>query len=162
MKTVAGRLRLSPTDLGNFVACRHLSALDLALAAGTITPPDGEHWFSAALQRRGEQHERAYVAHLLEHHGSATDLSACRFDREGFRATRAAMARGDAVILQAPLGDGISLQPQSVERSDLACPVCGDPGRESGAVRTVVPDAPADAVGERILSVCGDGDVRVP
>lgn len=105
MKGINGHLRLSPTDLGNFVACRHLTAQDLALAQGTIPSPASDRWFSAALQRRGEQHERAYVTYLAAVHGRLTDLSACRFDDEGFRATRAAMARGDRVILQAPLGD---------------------------------------------------------
>lgn len=101
-----GRRICSPTDLANFLACRHLSVLDLATLAGTLRPPVWADPVAETLRRRGEVHERGYVDHLRASGRSITDLSAVRTDRvAALVATRAAMADGADVIVQGALGD---------------------------------------------------------
>jgi len=105
MKIIGDRARLSATDLANHVACRHLTALDLAVAQDRVAPPGKTAWLPASMQQRGEAHERAYVEYLRGRHNRVVDLRDCRFDDNGFRTTRDTMARGAAVLLQAPLGN---------------------------------------------------------
>ncbi|MGC4083730.1 MAG: hypothetical protein QM736_16870 [Vicinamibacterales bacterium] len=105
MKVVAGRIRLSATDLANHVACRHLTALDRAVAEERLAPPESTAWLPASMQQRGEAHERAYVDYLRSTHAQVVDLRDCRFDTDGFRAVRDAMHSGADILLQAPLGD---------------------------------------------------------
>ena len=59
-----GRLLLSPSDLNNFLACEHRTALDLARARGEILlervpRPDAE-----LVAERGREHERGHLARL--------------------------------------------------------------------------------------------------
>jgi len=39
MKLEAGRLRLAASDVANFLACGHLTRLDMLLARGQLRPP---------------------------------------------------------------------------------------------------------------------------
>jgi hypothetical protein len=66
MKLVAGAVRLSPTDLTNYAACEHLTTLDLQLARGELKKPDDFCLVTEALRRRGEAHERAYMACAIQ------------------------------------------------------------------------------------------------
>src|SRR5258706_11698114 len=103
MKIGAHGLQLSPTDMANHVACRHLSVLNLAVAHGRLAQPERTAWLPASLQQRGEAHERAYVEHLRSEHLHIVDLRDCRFDADGFNATQEALQRRADVVLQAPL-----------------------------------------------------------
>src|SRR5258706_3798526 len=103
MKIGARGLQLSPTDMANHVACRHLSVLNLAVAQERLAAPERTAWLPASLQQRGEAHERAYVEHLRSEHLHIVDLRDCRFDADGFNATQEALRRGADVVLQAPL-----------------------------------------------------------
>jgi predicted RecB family nuclease len=104
MKITAERIRLSATDLANHVACRHLTALEVQVARGILSLPKTMPGLPASLRHRGEAHERAYVDYLGAQGHNLVDLQEFRFDAEGFRATREAMAIGAEVLLQAPLG----------------------------------------------------------
>src|SRR5215472_18116080 len=64
MKLAAGQIRLAATDLGNHLACRHLTTLDLAVAEGQRAAPDWAAPDLAVIRERGERHEREYLAHL--------------------------------------------------------------------------------------------------
>ena len=64
MKIAAGKIRLAATDLGNHLACRHLTTLDLQLAQGKRAEPDWAAPDLAVIIERGERHEREYLAHL--------------------------------------------------------------------------------------------------
>ena len=92
MKIVADRVRLSPTDVASHVACRHLTALDLAVAQGRLRPSEITAWLPASMQQRGEAHERAYVEYLRTRYARVVDLRGSRLDERGFRETRNAMA----------------------------------------------------------------------
>jgi len=59
-----GRLRLSATDLANFLGCRHRTALGMAAASGTLKRPSVDDPGLEALFRRGLDHEAAHAASL--------------------------------------------------------------------------------------------------
>ncbi|MEO8483060.1 MAG: hypothetical protein ABI634_12675, partial [Acidobacteriota bacterium] len=60
----APHLRSSPTDLANFLVCRHKTSLDLRAAKGEIGIPAWDDPLVAVLRERGQQHERAYIETL--------------------------------------------------------------------------------------------------
>ena len=104
MRSTSRGLQLAATDLANHLACRHLTALDLAAARGEFDPPSWRRPGLDALRERGFEHERAYLAHL-----AAAGLSmahAAESDESGVAWTIEAMRRGVDAIVQAPLGSG--------------------------------------------------------
>jgi uncharacterized protein len=105
MKLTADSLRLSPTDLSNHLTCRRRTGLDLAVALGSLEPPQPRDSSVDALRARGDAHERAYVEslrvarlHVVEIESSAAP---------GVRAARTidAMRAGADVVVQAALMD---------------------------------------------------------
>ena len=64
MRILDGQLVLSPSDLSNFLTCRHRAGLDLAAARKVIEKPRYEDPYVAMLGRHGDEHERAYVDQL--------------------------------------------------------------------------------------------------
>ena len=67
MRQHEDQLILAPTDLGNFLSCRHLISLDLAAARGEIERPVRYDALMEDLRARGHRHERAYLERLREH-----------------------------------------------------------------------------------------------
>src|SRR5829696_2613298 len=93
-----GRLLLSPSDLNNFLACEHRTALDLARARGEILlqripRPDAE-----LVAERGREHERAHLAALRER---GLDVEEIAPGDGAPEATAEAMRAGRDVIHQA-------------------------------------------------------------
>jgi uncharacterized protein len=103
MKVVDDRLRLSPVDVANHLACRHLTTLDLAVAEGRLERPVASQSLLEQLKERGRQHEAAYVQYLQSQGFGIVDLADQALTAEGMAAAREAMARGADVIVQAPL-----------------------------------------------------------
>lgn len=106
MRIVGDALRLSPSDLANHLACRHLTALDLAVAEGRVDPPPMGGPLAALLQERGRRHEAAYVEYLRGQGLNAVDLRDRPLTEDGIAATLDGMTRGHDVIVQAPLIEG--------------------------------------------------------
>lgn len=96
------QLILSPSDLSAFLACRHRTGLDLAVADGVLTAPVRDDTFVQGLRERGLEHERRYVEWLRASGREVADLSALRGEAAE-AATREAMARGVDVVCQAAL-----------------------------------------------------------
>src|SRR5580700_1713339 len=74
MKASSGDFRLSASDLSNHLACRHLTSLDFDVAVGEQSAP---RWHSPdlwVLQKRGLEHETAYIAYLAAQGLSVVDL----------------------------------------------------------------------------------------
>ncbi|MFN8175841.1 MAG: TM0106 family RecB-like putative nuclease [Solirubrobacteraceae bacterium] len=119
-----GRLLLSPSDLNNFVACRHLTALDLAAANGEIQRPDGAPDPTAELvARKGDEHERSYLAGLRERGKSVVEIPHTPGGLDAIEAdaaaTAEAMRAGAEVIYQATfLHDGWRGHADFLERRD--------------------------------------------
>ena len=111
MRLVDGRLRLSPSDLGNHLACSHLTQLELRVVRGALERPFLEDPYGDVIRRKGNEHERAYLVRL----GAAGKRIARMpvYEDAGFDAAEArrlseeAVRAGEAdVIYQAYLTDG--------------------------------------------------------
>ena len=103
MHLVDSNLRLAPSDLSEFLSCRHRTGLDLAVAAKALDRPHRHDPMADALRKRGAEHERAYVASLR-----AKGLQVVEIDQEpppdaGIARTLDAMRSGADVIVQAAL-----------------------------------------------------------
>nr|MDQ6938431.1 TM0106 family RecB-like putative nuclease [Actinomycetota bacterium] len=95
-----GELVVSPTDLTNFLACRHLTRLDLEVATRRrAKPADGADEALALLFAKGMEHERRYLAALRSRH-AVTEIDATSLP-DAAMATEAAMRAGAPVIYQA-------------------------------------------------------------
>ena len=100
------QLILSPTDLSSFLACRHKTGLDLAVARGALATPEWSDPVGQSLRERGLEHERHYLQWLSAGALQVADLSTLKGEAAD-AATRDAMSRGMDVIYQATLtGDG--------------------------------------------------------
>ena len=64
MRATHGIVELSASDLSQFLACRHRTALDLAVAHGHRPAPTSLDPALDVLQQRGLEHERRYVNSL--------------------------------------------------------------------------------------------------
>jgi predicted RecB family nuclease len=100
MRILDGELVLSPSDLANFLACRHRAGLDLAAAHKVIERPRHEDPYAAMLKQHGEDHERAYVDSLRSQGKRVEDLTDAA---DAAEKTKAAMRAGVEVIVQARL-----------------------------------------------------------
>jgi uncharacterized protein len=102
-----GLLLFSPTDLNAFLACEHLTALQLAVARGELKKPFRVNPHAELIRRKGDEHEAAYLAELEAkgRHVTTIDFD----DRDWVRAaqeTEEAIRDGADVVYQAALTDG--------------------------------------------------------
>src|SRR4030095_2807063 len=51
----------SPSDLGSFLACEHLTQLELAVALREGRRPSYENAYAELLRRKGQEHEAAFL-----------------------------------------------------------------------------------------------------
>ena len=110
MQEVDGVVVLSPSDLRNFMACRHLTQLERQVVAGvSVRPPAGDP-DRDLLIRRGDDHERAELARVLAARADVVQIPRPVSSMEALRAaeaaTLAAMRAGTPVISQASFFDG--------------------------------------------------------
>ncbi|MGB2713039.1 MAG: TM0106 family RecB-like putative nuclease [Vicinamibacterales bacterium] len=101
MRTTANGLVLAATDLSNFLACPHRSALDFAAALEQIAAPDSlldAH--TRLLRERGEAHERAYVQYLRNEGLNVVEVPQDGTLGSRVEATIAALASGADVVYQ--------------------------------------------------------------
>src|SRR5688572_31339114 len=110
MQRLDGRLVLSPTDLTAHQECRHLTRLDLGVAAGEWAAPDVET--TEELQfvfDRGMAHEKKCLDSLKAEGRTVAEIGTV-FDAEGRRRAEAetveAMRRGFDVVYQGTFFDG--------------------------------------------------------
>lgn len=109
MRVTGGSLVLAPTDLSSFLACRHRTALDLAVAGGALRLPVAADPFAELLQRLGAEHEERHVASLRAEHLHVVTIERDAEARDQARETEetlAAMRTGADVIVQARLTHG--------------------------------------------------------
>jgi predicted RecB family nuclease len=106
MQIVDGRPIYSATDLNNFLACEHLTTLELAVLRGETKRPERSGQ-SELLSQLGEEHEQNYLRELTAGGGQVTTIERVRGAslEQAAADTEAAMARGDAFIYQATFFD---------------------------------------------------------
>src|SRR3954469_20736492 len=107
MDARTGHLLLTPSDVNNFIACDHRTALDLLRARGQlelrrIPRPDAE-----LIAERGRQHEAAFLDRLRTAGCDICEIDTDAGTEAAARATSQAMRDGREVIFQAAfLDDG--------------------------------------------------------
>ncbi|NPU11973.1 TM0106 family RecB-like putative nuclease [Bradyrhizobium sp. 83002] len=107
MHKADGKLFLSAGDLVGHLSCRYLTALDVKVANGELAKPKIWDPVLETLAERGAVHERDYVHHLTSTGTVATLIDGVGVDAISVAATREALGRGDAIIVQAALQDGV-------------------------------------------------------
>jgi uncharacterized protein len=103
MQNVAGRIFLSPSDLNDYVNCRHLTTLAREVARGERGWPRRSEESAKLLQEKGELHELHFLEQLRSEGRDVVDIAkddAWDFDKAAVR-TRQAMGAGADVISQA-------------------------------------------------------------
>ena len=107
MKITDSRLRLSASDVANYLACQHLTQLDLQMAQGRLRPP---HEFDIGfhdLVRRGEVHETAVLDRFRADGRVVVEIS----EADGAEATAEAIRAGVELIYQGTLTGGSGSEP---------------------------------------------------
>ena len=146
MKLADDGLRLSATDLANFIACRHLTHLDFGRVHKRIAPPPRLQWQLEEvrlLQKRGLEHEAEYVQTLAD--SDAVE----RLETHAQAETERAMRRGAAVIVQATLGEG-----RWLGRADVLRRVEGESRLGSWAYEVVDTKLSRETKAGTILQLC--------
>jgi predicted RecB family nuclease len=111
MRSSDGLLNFSPTDVTAYLACEHLTQLELKVARGEIAKPHVEDAQAELIQRKGDEHERAYLAQLLADAHDVVTIEIAGGDGEwdwerAARETEDAMRAGREVVYQAAFLDG--------------------------------------------------------
>ncbi|HEY2857574.1 MAG TPA: TM0106 family RecB-like putative nuclease [Terracidiphilus sp.] len=106
MKKSATNVRLSASDLSNHLSCRHLTVLDLEVAAGERPVPSWSSPDAQILRERGIAHENAYVEHLRASGLSVVNLTDFDSEQSAVARTILAVESGVDVIVQATFSDG--------------------------------------------------------
>jgi uncharacterized protein len=107
VRASGSRLLLSPSDLTGYLACPHLTTLELRVARGELAKPFRPNPHAELIRAKGEAHESAFLHRLREdgrhvitiERGDGWDAAQAALE------TEAAMAAGADVIYQAVLVD---------------------------------------------------------
>jgi uncharacterized protein len=101
VQSTAEGLVLAATDLSNFLACSHRSALDLAVALGKLTAPESRlDAHTRLLRERGRAHELAYLRHLRADGLNVVEVPQDGTSEARVEATVAALQSGADVVYQ--------------------------------------------------------------
>lgn len=101
MRLIDDAIRLSASDASNFVACRHLTRLDLLKARGALEPARAFDSGFQDLLRRGEAHEAEVLNNFRGQGMTVEEIDQRAPDAPEL--TRAALHNGAEVIYQAVL-----------------------------------------------------------
>lgn len=101
MQLVDGSHVFAATDLVGFLACEHLTGLDLASLAGLVERPYRNDPELEVIRQRGFQHEARYLAEL-----EADGRTVARIELDGSIADRAEQLRAAAAATEAALRSG--------------------------------------------------------
>ena len=135
MKFAGDRLRLSASDAANFVACQHLTRLDLLKARGTLRQPREFDIGFQDMVKRGEAHEVTVLDRFRADGRSIVEISQRPdADAEAAQATLEAIRGGADVIYQGVLlgerpdgGTALLGRPDFLVRADLLPSPDGEP-----------------------------------
>ena len=104
MRLRDGQLLLSPSDLSAYLACPHLTTLELEVARGVRSRPHTREALAQLMAEKGEIHEQRYLEQLRARGRQVVEVELAAGE-EGFEAahaaTVAAMRAGVEVIYQA-------------------------------------------------------------
>ena len=125
VKIIGEQLRLSASDVANFLACQHLTRLDLLRARGLLDPPYAFDVGFQDLVARGETHERTVLDQFraegreIVEIGDGLEAGAAEATLEAIRGGADVIYQG--VLLQEETPDGPALlgRPDFLVRADL-------------------------------------------
>jgi predicted RecB family nuclease len=152
MRIIEGQVRLSASDVANFLACRHLTRLDLLRSRGIVHPP----YFSDAgfddLVERGKVHEKNILQGFRDRGLQVIEIPPSQGNvADGAAATAAAVSSGADVIYQGvliraagpgPSGESALLGlPDFLVRADLIPAPDGEPRPDADRTSYEVVDA---------------------
>ncbi|MEZ5098526.1 MAG: TM0106 family RecB-like putative nuclease [Thermoleophilia bacterium] len=106
MQLLDDGFRFSPSDLTAHLACGHLTTLSVAVARGELRRPSLESPHRELILRKGQEHERAYLARLVADGRSVVRCPS--FEDGGFdaiearRLTEQAIADASAEVIYQP------------------------------------------------------------
>ena len=100
MQLIASHLRFSASDLVGHLDCHHLTALDAAVARGSMQKPKIYDPVLETLVERGRAHERQYVESLKQAGFSVVEIEGSGVTSSQVDQTLAAMRAGEDVIYQ--------------------------------------------------------------
>ena len=129
MQVTGGRVRVSASDVANFLACRRLTQLDLRRARGELRPPREFDVGFQELVRRGEVHERGVLERFRAEGLDVVDVSGAS---DGSEATAEAIRDGAGVIFQGTLTGGAAVRAAGLPGAGGAA---GGAGRGAAAGR---------------------------
>jgi len=134
VKIVEGQLRLSASDLSNFLACRYLSRLDNLHAHKQLKPQYSYDIGLEQLTKRGDDHEQRVLDGFLADGLDVVEIPRSGTEDERAEATREALRSGVQIIFQgvlkAPAADGRSEllgRPDFLVRADAVPTADGEP-----------------------------------
>jgi predicted RecB family nuclease len=114
-----GRLVVSPSDLVGYLYCPHLTRLSAAAARGEISKPDADDPELGVLQRRGIEHERAYLDLLSSEGLPVESVDPARPLAKRVEQTTRALEAGTDVIYQAAFFDAYGPGPAWLGYADF-------------------------------------------
>src|SRR3984957_18231088 len=106
MQTIGNQFRFSASDLVGHLDCHHLTALDAAVARGSIGKPKIWDPVLKTLVERGLAHEREYVETLKQSGVSVVEIAGGGISASQADQTLTAMRAGTDVIVQAAFLQG--------------------------------------------------------
>jgi len=135
MKFAGDRLRLSASDVANFVACQHMTRLDLLEAWGRLHRPRKFDVGFEDLVQRGEEHERIVLEQFRADGLNVVEINPSpSAETAAAQATREAIRGGADVIYQGVLlggspdgGTALLGRPDFLVRADLLGAPDGEP-----------------------------------
>ena len=102
MQHLNDRFLFSPSDLGGFLACEHLTQLDVAVALREARRPSYENAYASLLRAKGQEHEQAFLDALRKGHSVVeVKLDSRRDFAGGALRTLDAMRSGAEYVYQA-------------------------------------------------------------
>lgn len=156
MRRTPDFVSFSATEVGNFLACRHLTALELRVADGELERPAQNDIERRLLEKRGLEHEARVLAHF-----EAAGLEVVKLHaapgvdgaRRAGEATLAAMSAGAELIYQ-----GTLLTPGWIGRPDFLQKVTDGRGRWGHHYEPVDAKLAREAKARAVLQLCAYAD----
>ena len=104
----ADRFRFSPSDLNGFLACPHLTSLQVAVARGELKKPFRVNAQAELIRAKGDQHEASYLQSLRDTGRTIDEIDLTSdFDwARAARETESAIRDGRDIVYQAVFVDG--------------------------------------------------------
>ena len=149
MKITGDRLRLSASDVANFVACQHLTRLDLLVAREALRRPKDFDIGFEDLVRRGEVHERTVLERFRADGREVSEIDpAPDADAAAARGTRSATAPTSSTRAYCWARTRTAGRRCSAARTSWSAPTCsarptGNPARRRSTTRSSTPNSPA-------------------